>query len=98
VLRTRHWRVYAVRDPTPIVQGAATLTDLGSDWLELDGLRAGTAIVRVHFSPYWAVVDGSGCVAPYGQYTDVTIHRPGPMKIAMRFSLSRIGATSARCS
>ena len=26
VFRTRHWRVYAVRDATPIVQGAATLT------------------------------------------------------------------------
>ncbi len=98
VFRTRHWRVYAVRDPTPIVQGAATLTDLGSDWLGVDGLSPGTVIVRVHYSPYWAVVDGSGCVAPYGQYTELTVRRPGPIKLAMRFSLSRIGATSTRCS
>jgi len=98
VFRNRHWRVYAVRNPTPIVDGAATLTELGSDWLEVNGLRAGTAIVRVHFSPYWAVVDGSGCVAPYGQYTELAVHRPGIIKVAMRFSLSRIRATSPRCS
>ena len=98
VLRTRHWRVYAVRDPTPIVAGAATLTELGSDWLAVQGLRPGTAVVRVHYSPYWAVVQGSGCVAPYGQYTELIVRRPAPMRIAMRFSLNRIGAHSLRCS
>jgi hypothetical protein len=98
VFRNRHWRVYAVRDPTPIVDGTATLTDLGSDWLEVNADRPGTAIVRVHYSPYWAVTEGDGCVAPYGQYTKLTIRRPGPIKVAMRFSLDRIGATSTRCS
>ena len=87
VFRTRHWRVYAVRDPTPIVEGAATLTELGSDWLSVQGLRPGTAIVRVHYSPYWAVVHGSGCVAPDGSFTKLTVRQPGPMKLAMRFSL-----------
>lgn len=98
VFRTRHWRVYAVRDPTPIVEGAATLTELGSDWLTVQGLRPGTATVRVHYSPYWAVVHGSGCVAPDGSFTKLTVRQPGPMKLAMRFSLTRIGAHSVRCS
>ncbi len=98
VFRTRHWRVYAVRNPTPIVEGAATLTDLGSDWLELNGSRPGTAIVRVHYSPYWAVTEGDGCVGPNGYFTELTVRRPGPIKLAMRFSLGRIGATSTRCS
>ena len=98
VLRTRHWRVYAVRDPAPIVQGTATLTELGSDSLEVQGLRQGDALVRVHYSPYWAVVQGSGCVGPAGDYTELVVRRPGPMKIAMHFSLDRIGAHSLRCS
>ena len=97
VFRNRHWRVYAVRDPTPIVDGAATLTQLGSDWLGVDGLRPGIAIVRVHYSPYWAVTEGDGCVGPYGEFTRLTVRRAGPMKVAMRFSLGRIGATSPRC-
>jgi hypothetical protein len=98
VFRTRHWRMYAVRDPTPIVQGAATLTALASDWLGVQGLRPGIAIVRVHWSPYWAVVHGSGCVAPDGSFTKLSVRRPGPIKISMRFSLNRIGADSLRCS
>jgi hypothetical protein len=98
VFRTRNWRVYAVRDPTPIVEGAAALTQLGSDWLDVDGLRPGTAVVRVRFSPYWAVVHGSGCVAPDGNFTRLTVRQPGPMKLAMRFSLTRIGAHSPRCT
>ena len=36
VLRTRHWRVYAVGDATPIVEGAATLQTLGANYLQLD--------------------------------------------------------------
>jgi hypothetical protein len=98
VFRTRHWRVYAVRGPTPIVEGAATLTELGSDWLAIQGLRPGIAIVRVRYSPYWAVVQGSGCVAPDGSFTKLTVREPGPMKLAMRFSLTRIGRHSPRCS
>jgi hypothetical protein len=98
VFRTRHWRVYAVRAATPIVSGAATLTELGSDWLSVEGLRPGTAVVRVHYSPYWAVVHGSGCVAPDGSFTKLTVRAPGPIKVAMRFSLTRIGARSPRCS
>jgi hypothetical protein len=97
VFRTRHWHVYAVRDPTPIVEGAATLRALGSDWLEVQGLRRGPALVRVRYSPYWAVVEGSGCVAPAGDFTALTVRQPGRMKIAMRFSLTRIGARSIRC-
>ena len=98
VFRTRHWRVYAVRDPTPIVQGAATLSQLGSDWIEVQGSRPGNALVRVHYSPYWAVVEGSGCIGPAGDYTELVVRRPGPIKIAMHFSLDRIGSRSIRCS
>jgi hypothetical protein len=98
VMRTAHWRVYAVRDPTPIVTGAATLTALGPDWLSLRANRAGPALARVHFTPYWAFVQGSGCVAPAGDLTSLTLRRPGPVRLAIHFSLGRVGAHSPRCS
>jgi hypothetical protein len=98
VLKTRHWRVYAVRNPTPIVQGAAALTELGPNWLELRAQHDGTALIRVHYSPYWAVTHGSGCVAPAGAFTRLTIRRPGPIRVAIAFSPTRIGARSTRCS
>ena len=97
VLRTRHWRVYEVRDATPIVQGAATLTTLGANYLQIQANHTGTAYIRVRYSPYWAVVQGSGCVGPDGGFTELVVRRPGPMRVAIRFSLSRIGARSLRC-
>jgi hypothetical protein len=97
VWRSRHWRVYAVADPTPIVQGAATLRALGPNWLVLDARRQGRALVRIRFSPYWAITNGVGCITPAGQFTSLTLRRAGIVRVAIRFSLWRIGAHSARC-
>jgi hypothetical protein len=96
--RSRHWRVYAVRDPTPIASGSAKLSNLGPNWLQLQVHAAGTTQVRVRWSPYWAITEGSGCVAPSGGFTKLTIRRPGPIHVAMRFALTRVGASSPRCS
>ena len=98
VLRTPHWRVYEVRDASPIVEGAATLQTLGANYLQLSANRTGTAFIRVRYSPYWAVVEGSGCVAPDGDFTKLVVRRPGPMRVAIRFSLGRIGSRAPRCS
>jgi hypothetical protein len=98
VERTTHWKVYAVRDATPIAQGAASLTAIGPDWMTLQATRAGTTLLRVRYSPYWAISQGSGCVAPAGPFTAVTPRRPGLAKLTISFSVWRIGARSARCT
>jgi hypothetical protein len=98
VFRTPHWRVYAVRDATPIASGSASLTTLGANSLQLQARATGTTELRVRWSPYWKITQGSGCVAPSGGFTKLTLTRPGTVHIAMRFALSRIGASSPRCS
>ncbi len=98
VMRSAGWRVYAVVDPTPLAQGAATVRSLGSDWIALDAHRAGTAVLHVHFTPYWALAQGSGCVAPDGDGTRLELRRAGPVRLVIRFAPGRIGATSPRCS
>jgi hypothetical protein len=98
VMRSAHWRVYAVADPTPIAQGPATLSAMGSDWVALNAHRPGTVLLHVRFTPYWAVVSGSGCVAPAGDLTRVTVRRPGPLRLGIRFAVSRVGARSPRCA
>ena len=97
VYRSRHWRIYAVRDPTPLAQGAATLTGLGPNSMQLTAHGNGTTLIRVRWSPYWDVTQVSGCVAPAGAFTRLETKRPGPVHIAVRFALSRVGATSPRC-
>jgi hypothetical protein len=98
VFRSRHWHVYQVRDATPIVQGSATLQTLGPGSLTLRASRPGTVIVHLHFTPYWALAQGSGCVAPDGNATRLTIRRAGEVQLVTHFSLDRIGANSPRCS
>ena len=98
VYRTPHWRVYEVAKPTPIVRGPATLKALGPNSVTLDATAPGTALVRVRFSPYWALGRGSGCVAPDGEFTAVSLRRPGPVELVIDFSLGRIGADSPRCT
>jgi hypothetical protein len=98
VARTAHWKVYAVRDAAPIAQGAASLTAIGPDWLTLEAARPGKTLLRVRFSPYWALSQGSGCVAPAGAFTAVTLRRPGRAEVSISFAVDRIGARSARCT
>jgi hypothetical protein len=92
------WSVYAVRNPTPLAQGQAELTGLGADWLTLRARDASSVLIHVRYSPYWALVHGSGCVEPAGAFTRVVLRRAGAARIAIRFSLGRIGARSARCT
>lgn len=98
VMRSAHWRVYTVARPTPIVAGAATLTALGPNSLTLRVEHPGSALVRVHFTPYWALAGSSGCVAPAGDFTSLTLRRAGTARLVIRFSLGRIGARSPRCT
>ena len=98
VFRSRHWRVYQVHAATPIVQGPATLQSLGPGSLTLRASRPGTVVVHLRFTPYWALARGSGCVAPDGNATRLTVRRAGEVQLVTRFSLDRIGANSPRCS
>jgi hypothetical protein len=90
VFESRHWTVYAVRDPTPLLEGPGRLTSLGHDSFALRALAPGRFIVRVRFTRYWTFTGGDGRVseAP-GGWTYVTANAPGPLRIAARFSLAR---------
>jgi hypothetical protein len=97
-MRSRDWRVYAVRDPTPLAQGPAAVTGLTADSVTLRVARPGSILLRVHTNNYWALRGVPGCVAPAGAFTRITATRAGQATLTMRFSLSRIGAHSRRCA
>src|ERR1700683_3583315 len=58
VFESRHWTVYAVRDPTPLLEGPGRLTSLGHDSFALRALAPGRFIVRVRFTRYWTFTGG----------------------------------------
>jgi hypothetical protein len=98
VWRDDHWRVYAVTPATPLATGAARAVSLGDDTVSLRARRAGSALVRVRFNPYWAVTRGDACVRrAAGGWTGLEVRRPGALTLSTRFAVGRIRAGGDRC-
>ncbi len=99
VFASRHWRVYAVRDATPLLAGPGRLTALGSDTFALDARSRGTLLARIHYTRYFTVVSGRTCVASApGGWTYVRAREPGPIVVAARLSLSRALGLGGSCT
>jgi hypothetical protein len=100
IKRLPHWRIYAVTLPHPMVipeEGVdIRITRLGSDQVDLDARTAGTALVRVQWSPYWKV--HGGCVERQGDWTLVTAKHPGRLRMTTTFSPARVLFRGQRCS
>jgi hypothetical protein len=88
-----HWRIYAVRDPQPLVEpmGAAAARTLwvGRQSFGLDVSRPGDFLVRVNFTPYWSIARGAGCLLRHGEWTIAHASHPGILRVSADFSLGR---------
>jgi hypothetical protein len=99
IKRLPHWRIYSVTLPHPMVipeEGARIrMTRIDSDEVDFDALTGGSALVRVRWSPYWRV--HGGCVERDGDWTRVTVKRPGPVHMRTSFSPVRVLLRGRRC-
>jgi hypothetical protein len=93
-----HWRVYRVLGATPLLSGPGRVATLGSDSFSLDARRAATLLLRVHYTRYWTVTAGRGCVesGPQG-FTRVRTLAAGAISVSARFSLTRAFAGGPSC-
>jgi hypothetical protein len=99
VWRSQHWRLFEVEDARPLATPPARVTALSPQTVTLTTPRPATTVLRMRFTPYWALVNGHGCVGPApGGWTRVRLDQPGRARLAIRFSLRRIRATSDRCT
>jgi hypothetical protein len=91
--RSRHWRVYEVRNPAPLVQplgeGAAAVRWINHDGFALDVRRPGEFLIRVSFTPYWSIARGQGCLLRHGDWTLARASRPGVFRVGADFSVGR---------
>jgi hypothetical protein len=90
---SRHWRIYAVRDPKPLVAplagAAATTRWIGRQGFALDVTRPGEFLVRVNFTPYWSISRGNGCIIRRGDWTVARATQPGVFRVNADFSVGR---------
>jgi hypothetical protein len=98
VFASAHWRVFRVLAATPLASGPGRLTALGHDSFALSASAPGRFLVRVHFTRYWTLTRGLGCVAPApGGWTEVTVRSAGTTVVSASFSLARAFSPSGSC-
>ncbi|MFH0522231.1 hypothetical protein ACHBTE_34365 [Streptomyces sp. M41] len=78
------WRVYRVRNAVPLVTEPASVVSTSAADVVVRMSRAGTATVRVAYSP-WLHADGGGCLAPEGEFTRLTVSAPGVYRISSEY-------------
>jgi hypothetical protein len=95
-----HWRLYEVvpRPPMAVPEGSARidLVRLGSDDAALRVRRPGSALLRLHWSPYWLLEGGCVEQAP-GGWTRVSARREGVLELRTDFSPARAIEHGRRC-
>jgi hypothetical protein len=97
VFRSENWTVYKVRDPAPLAIGGE-MVKLTPEGFVVDAEAPGTVLVRVHWTPYWSIERGSGCVEPApGGFTMLDASTPGRFRVGVDFSPLRAIDRGARC-
>lgn len=100
VWHSPRWRLFAVRNPTPLAQPPARMLHLGTDSFTLQVPRPGSYEVRLHWTPYWALASpAAGCVsAASGGFTEVQAHTAGRIRVEIQFALARVFSHGPRCA
>jgi hypothetical protein len=98
IWRGRDWTLYRVRDPAPLATAGALLLHMGPSEFSLRTPRPGSYRVRLHYTPYWAVESGSGCVAKAGPWTRVSARGRGAIAVEAHFSLGAVFGRDRECS
>jgi hypothetical protein len=90
---SRHWQVFEVKNPGPLVVGdgfsRGRLRSLGTQSFTVGVGRPGRLVVREHYTPFWSVKSGPGCVAQHGDWTELRVRRPGLVRVGIDFSPGR---------
>lgn len=88
-----HWQVFEVKHPGPLVVGdgfsQGRLHSLGTQSFTVQVRRPGRLVVREHYTPFWSVKSGPGCVEQAGDWTELRVRRPGLVRVGIDFTPGR---------
>jgi hypothetical protein len=93
------WTVYRVSDPEPLAVGSGRIVKLTPEGFVVAAKSAGSILVKVRWTPYWAIEEGTGCVqeSPRG-FTQVKVKEPGRVRVGVDFSPWRAIDGGRRCA
>jgi hypothetical protein len=96
---SKNWTVYRVSDPAPLAIGAGERAKLTREGFVVNAETPGTILVKVRWTPYWTIEEGTGCVEESARgFTRVTVPEQGPIKIGVDFSPLRALDRGQRCA
>ena len=108
VWSNENWRLYRLRRAVGLVSRAGEpsrppgpgnrLVDVGAQSFSFSAHEAGSYLVRIHYTPYWAVTSGDACVRQDGDWTRLEVHQPRAVAVAARFSLGGLLRRHSECS
>ncbi|MFD5626933.1 MULTISPECIES: hypothetical protein [unclassified Streptomyces] len=81
-----HWRVFRVRDAVPLVSAPGTVLRTTSAEVDVRVPGPGSVTVKVAYSP-WLRADG-GCLTRDGEFSRLTVTRPGEYRISSAYGPS----------
>jgi len=81
-----HWRLWRVRDPTPLVAAPARVLAGDADSVSIDVPAAGSVRVLLRWSPWLAVRGAAGCLRRDGNWVRLETRAPGVYRIGAGFS------------
>ena len=91
VFRSERWRVVAAPGDDDV--------EVTPEGFVLNTTQRGARTIRIRFTPYFALLEGEGCVEPApGGWTRVRVREAGRVEVGTRFALGRIRAESPRCT
>jgi hypothetical protein len=97
--QSEDWRIYRVRDPAPLGIGAGELVKLTPEGFVVDADAPGTVLVKVHWTPYWSIERGTGCVQQSpGGFTTLRVTDPGRFRVGVDFAPWRAISDGPRCA
>lgn len=93
------WTIYRVRDPAPLAFGAGDRVKLTPQGFVLIADSPGTIVVKVRWTPYWSIEEGTGCLEESTRgFTRVIVPEQGRLRIGVDFSPLRALDRGQRCA
>jgi hypothetical protein len=89
-----HWRLFAVRHTRPLVTGGR-LTALAPDGFSVAAQRAGTLLVRVRYTTFWAATGGACVSRGPGGFTLLHVTAGGQYDVRARWSIEALAHENA---
>lgn len=96
---TAHWQIWQVDGNPGLVEGPGYLVSLKADRFTVTADRPGPLVVKVRYTPYWAVVGDKACVSPTADgWTELQVHQAGAIEVSAQLLAPKPAACGSKAA